>query len=408
MSRSYKVTVLGTAIIASICIVAFSFIVDPYKMYPSVPGLSPETSIDLLFVKHLHTPFAVESARPTILVAGNSRSATFPPDLLSNSDEVAYNASIPGTSLRDIRRMVEHAQAINPLKLVFIGVDTELFLKSAWDSYDPTEALQQASIAPQFELLAEVIANNSIPENHNRYRKIDPSLSERWRFLFHRVEDYWRSLFSLDAIMDSWRIVFGSGASGEAFHDDGTWDLEGKNQSPTMARYQRMAQQVYASSLTAKPAGYQMDQLVELLDFTEKNQIQTVLFILPMQGLLLNTLEFADAWELHLEWQRELVKQVNAHNSATKIYGVEDQEKIVLDEVGAPQALFIDGIHLSRAAGTEILTCLQGPCNSNIQPTLLTQESIETYLKNSELLRDQYAKKYPKHLTKTRWRLGLL
>ncbi|CAA0123802.1 Uncharacterised protein [Halioglobus japonicus] len=405
MPRNYTITVVATAILAAICIAAFSFIVDPYKMYPKVPGLSPETSIDLLFIMRLQAPYAVENARPSVLITGNSRSATFPPNLLSEPGEVAYNASLPGASLREIRRMVEHAQAITPLKRLFIGVDWDIFLKNALD--ESASGKGKRKIDPKLQRLEKLLAANVLPDNEHRYRKIDPSLADRWSYAINRLEDFARSLFSMDATKDSLNIVFGSGPNGGAYHDDGTWDLEGNSPHPPMARYQRMVRKTYINSVNAEFTGTEMGELAELLDFTETHGIQTILFLLPVQGLLSNTMAFAGAWEQRLDWQRELVTLVNAHRSNTAIYGVEDQERIVLEAVDTPQPLFIDGVHLNRSAGAELLSCLIGICNLDMHPTRLDDKSINSYLKQSEKLRIQYAQENPGQLTKVRKLLGL-
>ena len=416
--RKYTVTVVATAALASLCVVAFCFIVDPYKLYPAVPGLSPQTSINLLFVMRLHTPHAVENVRPSVLVTGNSRAATFPPELLGKPGDTSYNASLPGATLREIRRMIEHAHAINPLKLVFIGVDSEIMLRESIDKQalqgrnkkgegDTGPVDQQAIADSQLQMFANIFADNMIPDEPHRYRRINPSLSDRWGYAYNRLEDFGRTLFSIDALEKSYQIVFGSGPDGDLYHDDGTWELQVEVGSPAILLYQRMVQQTYLRSVTEKSVPIVMDELTELLDFTAANQIQTVFLILPMQGLLLNTIELAGAWEQHLKWQRQLVKRVNAHGSDTKIYGMEDQARIVLEKVGTPNALFIDGIHLNRAAGTEVLACLMNPCELDIHPTLLDQDSIDSYLERTEILRKKYAQNDPGQLEKMRGALGL-
>lgn len=148
----------------------------------------------------LHTPFDVERVRPAVLIAGNSRSAVLPPQAFQSAGEIAYNASMAGAKLLDVRRLVEHAHTINPLKLVVIGLDQIMFRKDTLNE----------------EMLAEL----------NRYRKTDPSVSDRFQFIYQRFEDYCRSLFSMNAITDAWRVLSGDHRSAIEFRDDGTWDLE--------------------------------------------------------------------------------------------------------------------------------------------------------------------------------------
>jgi hypothetical protein len=418
MSRSYTIIALATAFLASIFIVAFNFIMDPYKLYPAVPGLSPERSIDLLFVMRLHTPYAVERVRPSVLIVGDSRSAPLPPQLLAKPGEIGYNASLPGATLREIRRMVEHAQAINPLKLVLIGVNESMFeAETAYDAAQdkksgdgklaPQQPDQPFVIDPLLQMILDGASENVMPDEKNRYRKVDPSLSDRWLYFYQRLEDYWRGLFSLDALMDSWSILLKINSSGSAYEDDGTWGLKVFGETVPISRYRSSVQQTYMSAFSAKSKPINMDELTKLLDFTEAERIQTIFFIMPMQGLLLNTIALGGAWERYLDWQRELVNLVDARNSDTRIYGVEDRPKFVLESAGAQQNPFLDGIHITRNAGIELFTCLATQCNSDFQPTRLDSHSIDSYLEQVDALRRRYAQENPAELTKARKWLNL-
>ena len=408
MPRNYSITVLAAAVLASICIIAFTYTMDPYRMYPEVPGLSPGTSVDLLLVMRLQAPYAVEHVRPDVLITGNSRSATFPPELLAQGNEASYNASLPGASLQEVRRMVEHAHAINPLKQLFLGLDPGIFLKSAEQNSTAEGESSKHKVDPGPQRLEKFFSANLVPDDPYRYRKFHPSLSERWRYTFSRFKDFGRSLFSLDAVEDSWNMLFGNGSTGSSYHDNGTWDLEGKSPSPPMARYLHLVRKKYVRSINEEASGINVDGLNALLDFTAEHQIPTTLFLLPMQGLVLNTIELAGTWEQHLQWQRDVVELVFAHDSDTTIFGVEDQARVVLDKVGTSQPLFVDGSHLTRKAGDEILSCLVAqPCQLGFQPTALTRHSIDAYLKQTEKLRKQYAKENPKHLARLREVLGL-
>ncbi|CAA0123791.1 Uncharacterised protein [Halioglobus japonicus] len=372
--RYYLLTSVIAGLLASICIAAFCFIMDPYKMYPSVTGLSPETSVDLLFLMRLRTSHDVEHARPSTLIVGSSRSAALPPELLRQPPDIAYNASLPGAMLRDVRRMVEHAHAIEPLKKVFIGLEMPMFHKGA----------SEESI---------------FPDEPQRYRKMDPSLSERWQFAQQRIDDFWVSLFSIDALTDALTLLVSKSPSKFKVDDDGTWDLESLAPKRPLLGYRSIAQDYTLRAMLAKSVGIEFDELMELLDFTEENQISTVLLILPIQGLLMNTIEVADAWQLYLDWQRELVMQVGARHPDIEIYGVENLPMLTLEPVAASDRLFIDGVHLTRRAGIEILSCLADSCNTGLQPTRLDSQSINAYLDQVDAMRKQYARKNPEQVS---------
>jgi hypothetical protein len=376
MPRSYAVTALATLFMISASIAMFCFVVDPYKLFPSVPRLSPDKSVDLFYFLRLHKPYAVEHIRPQRLIVGSSRSAELPPQPLQVLGGIAYNAALPGTSLSEMRLMIEHAQALNPLKIVLVGIDYPMFRKGNSD---------------------QVLFHED-----NRYRKIDASVMDKLLHSYQRFQDYWRSLFSVDAIMDSWRVLFGSGRSKREYHEDGTWNIDTRVAAPAAWRYGMLAQQMYNSEISEKIDRHAFDELTELLDFADVNGIPLILLISPMQGLLMHTVYLAGTWDQYLDWQRELVTLVAARNTDTPIYGVEDNPQLVLEAIDAPQPLFEDGIHYTRKAGLGIITCLIAPCDSNLQPTRLDIDSITPYLEQVDALRQQYLQDNPTDVAKAR------
>jgi hypothetical protein len=369
MPRSYAVTALATLFLISGFITTFCFVVDPYKLFPSVPRLSPDKSIDLFYFLRLHKPYAVEQIQPQLLIVGSSRSAELPPQPLQALGGIAYNAALPGTSLREMRLMVEHAQAIKPLKFVLMGI--VLF------------------------------------HEDNRYRKIDAGLMDKLLHSYQKFEDYWRSLFSVDAIVDSWRVLFGSRRSQREYHEDGTWDLISRVAATPAWRYGTLVRQSYHSEITIKNDPLAFTELNELLDFADANGIRLILLISPMQGLLMHTVYLAGTWENYLDWQRELVAMVAGRSSNTPIYGVEDKPRLVLEAIDAPRPLFQDGIHYTRRAGVEIITCLAAPCDSDLQPTRLSLGSIDAYLERVDALRRQYIQANPADVAKAEKWLNL-
>lgn len=382
MPHSYSVTSLTTLFLASAGIVMFCFIVDPYKLFPAVPGLSPGTSVDLFYKLRLHKPYAVEDIKPSILILGSSRSAALPPHALKLMEGVAYNTALPGATLREARRMTEHAQAINPLKLILIGVDYPMFREGASDTM--------------------------VLDEEHRYRTVNPSLSQRLHYTSQRIGDHWRSLFSVDSIMDSLRILFGTARSQREYRDDGTWDMDGKTVVPARRRYSTMTRQIYTDAITHKSDRIVLDELLDLLDFTDASGIKVIVLISPLQGLLMHSLDQAGSWDQYLGWQRDLVEEITARNTDSEIYGLEDNPLLILEAIETPQPLFRDGVHYTLRAGTEILSCLSGPCNSSLQPTLLNSQSINTYLDKVDALRLQYEQENPEDIARAqKWlRLG--
>lgn len=374
--RRYPIITLAIFFLASIGIWVFCFIVDPYDLYPEVPGLSQERSVDLFYFLRLHKPYAVERIHPQVLIVGSSRAAGLPPQPLERLGSPAYNAALPGATLREIRQMVEHAQAITPIKYLLVTLDHPMFRQGNSDLMIYNEA--------------------------NRYLKVDPSLRDRLRHLYQRIVDLWRSLYSVDAVMDSWRALFGSDRSERITQKDGTWDTNmGVAPSPVRL-YSTLCMQYYDSEIAGKSSPFAFDELTELLDYADKSRIRVTLLIAPMQGLLMQTVYLAGTWESYLNWQRDLVTLVDARNSDTKIFGLEDNPQFILEALEAPDPLFRDGLHYTHKAGAQITTCLAGPCESPLNPTLLDNHSIDSYLERVDALRTQYVRENPADIAKLR------
>lgn len=381
MPHSYLVKMLTTLLLTSACIVLLCFTVDPYKLFAPIPGLSPKTSVDLFYYLRLHKPYAVEDIEPSILILGSSRSAGLSPLTFGGTENTAYNAAMPGATMREIRQMLEHAHAINPLRSVLIGVDFSMFREGTSDSLAADEA--------------------------HRYRRVDPTLRQRWQHTSQQVSDYWRSLFSADAIMDSLRILVGSGRSQRAYYDDGTWDMDGTLTLPPHRRYATQSRLSYSWEIANKENSVIFDELLDVLDFADAHKIRVTVIISPLQALLMQTLHLADTWEQYLDWQQELVETIGARKTVTEVYGLENSSELVLERIDAPRALFRDGVHYTQRTSAEILSCLAGPCDSSIQLTRLDKNNVAAYLDQVDLLRKQYVQQNPEDIRAVRKWLNL-
>lgn len=375
MHRGYPITALATFFLMSISVWIMCFVVDPYDLYPRVPGLSQEKTVDLFYALRLHKPYAVERVQPQVLIAGSSRVANIPPQPLSALGGDAYNAALPGATLREILHLVEHAHAINPQKSVVVSVDHLMFR----DGYSD-------------QMVADV---------DDRYRKVHAGMKDWMQYYYQRLVDSWRSLYSVDALMNSLRVLLTIDRSNMEYDKDGTWNRI-SNITPPNERYFSESKRTYDREIESKNASVEFDELTALLDFTDANNIDVVLLIPPLQGLLMQTLYLAGTWESYLNWQRDLVALVNARNTDMKIYGMEDNPQLVLEAIGAPDPLFHDGLHYTRKAGDQIAACLAGPCDSSLNPTRLDNRPVDSYLEQVDTLREQYVEQHPAEIAKLR------
>ena len=363
MYRIYIFTsTLLTALVA-LCIAAFCFVVDPFNIYPAVRGYSPEKTIDLFYHLRLHKPYAIENIQAEHLIIGSSRSASILPDLLAVPGEPAYNAALPGVSMREMRHVVEHALNIQPLKTLFIGVEYYMF--------------RQGYALPD--------------ESHVLSRLSSPAanIGERISYRFYRFKDGWRSLFSADAIVRSFHALNGKATSQRSYEKDGTWHASASSLSPNWL-YAPPVQQKYRN-FTTMSDNLDMEEFRLLLDFCRDYRIKVSILISPFHGTMLNVVNLAGKWQDYLSWQREVIKVSAEYDNSIRIFGLETSTDIVFEAIGGPEPFFHDGVHYTSSGGRLITECLAGSsCDTKLQLTRLDETTIQGYLEKLDGTMEAY------------------
>ena len=375
MYRDYTKFALATLVIFLAAVILVNLIVDPYRIYPKISRFELEKSFSLFHHMRLHNAYAIEQVRPQHLIVGSSRSGVLSSQEMEAARGRAFNASMPGASLVEIKRAVEHAHATMPLESVIVGLDFNYM-------FQPT----------QIQIEAE-----------DRWRKVNGNLSDKVRHSYQRFKDHWSSLLSVDSTINSSLALSDDGSSPFRFYEDGTWEIASTWSANRL--YAVLAKQIF-NDFRAHSDHFNTKELVKLLNFTDTNGVQVTLLISPMHGLLLQTIYLAGKWQQYLQWHRELVALVSGRNIAVAIYGLEDNALMVLGAIDAEDAAFVDGVHYQRKAGIEIVSCLVAPCISPLRPTRLDPQSIGLYLEQIDALRVRYVMENPAATAKLRKWLG--
>lgn len=372
----YALTALGVLVGVAVCVVFFTFRVDPYRLYTNgPPGINQRVG-DLFYHLRLHKPYAIERIQPKVLVAGSSRSASLAPRDGDLTGLNGYNASLPGASMREVRRIIEHAHAVSRLDRLVIGLDYYMF-----DS--PTAGSE--------ELLVE-----------GRFLFSDMDLLDKLAHRFQRIEDYWVSLFSVDAVIDSLRTKTQTRDNRQVYREDGTWSINGDLVSPAWL-YAELSRQIY-TQMSGSDDVRDYSELRLLLDFVQKQNIRTQLLITPLNGLHLEVVVRANAWKKYIDWQRQLVEIVATYDSNISIYGLEINDELVLEKIDTPSPSFKDGVHLTRRSSAQVFECLMGECLMGSAPVLLLPENMNSYFGKMAILRNRYLEENPLYEKKlTRW-----
>ncbi|MEP1471056.1 MAG: hypothetical protein ABJK25_08805 [Halieaceae bacterium] len=366
MYRRYFIASAIFAAFAGLTIVAYSFLANPYAMFVSVTGLEQyERKTDLFYHLRLHKPYAMERRKATHLIVGSSRSARLNPDVFG---EKGYNASMPGIRLSEVRRLIEHAQAIQPLDSLYIGVDYYMFRAS------------KMSLTSHY--------------SDERLRKISPTLRDRLAYRMQSVKDAWSTLLSIDAILASAKEISGIGQGQRIYFDNGTWASNSPGKPPKwLYAYVNRHKMEEFKSAGGDPTMVEFEQL---LKFTGDNNIPTTILISPFHGSVMNTVRLADSWTSYMSWQRSVVAAVEDAKGQFEVVGLETSRKITLEAMNQDLPFYLDGVHYKLSSGREIMNCLVGEsCNKNIRLVRLNNESIDQYLKNVDTLMNLYPRQRP-------------
>jgi hypothetical protein len=364
--RSY--VIMGGALFAllSIAVVLVNYIADPYDLYPYDAIRSPGKSLDLFYHLRLHKPYRMRVLAADELVIGSSRTARLPAQLQAQAKGVAYNASLPGITLRELRRTVEHANLIRPLRAVTIGLDYYMFRR-------------------------ELAPLNALFED-NRLLRPGPSLAQRAAAHWQSLEDGQRSLYSVDALLDSWQLARGLGNSRREFYPDGSWQANVPEGRRGRVLYGRLMRQLYAE-FSSDSGELEFGELEQLLRYCEAQQIAVTLFVSPLHALSLNTIRLAGRWPDYVRWQRRL-GALALQTSQVRLLGLEDNSALIYEPPGADLPAYQDGVHLTALGGRQALACLSGDCAPPWAVVELNAASIGPYLAAVETLMLDYARRH--------------
>ncbi len=347
----------------SLLIIAFNFISNPFKIYPDLNGFGPQRNADLFWYARLHKPYRVASLKPSHLIAGSSRAARLPPELLAGK---GYNLALPGATLFEVRRNIEHAHAHQDLQQIVIMLDFEMFRAQS---------------------------KTNLIGDDNRLRRIKPNTAEQLNYYLAMAEDHWRSLYSRGAIASSWKLITNQSNTQREFFADGTWrsKLAKRNMRDWMLRSKVREYAAY----THKDA-LDYSQFRQLLAFLQQQRIQTYLLIAPNHAGILHSMKFAGAWSNYLQWHQQLLaelKKYPSNNTSVTLFGLEHQAAWVMQAPKQQPAYFRDGLHMTPFAGRALMRCLAASpeCEPKNRPQRLADNTIGQYLSQLEQNTRDYA-----------------
>ena len=328
-ARTYIATIVAFALALALLVVAVNYSVDPYGITnaPRIEGFN-RYKVDINNHSRLLKKYQPAFGDYNALVVGNSRvEMGIDPShrCFTGAGMDVYNLGVPGAELR---RQLGYALSVidgRAVEHVFLSVDfTDFIWSRAWSP---------APAAP----IAEVTSGD--------FRRL-PSGADNPRYLRGVVKDYYRALFSLDALISSARTV---ALQAETAPDR---DARGFNPARDYAELVRVEgpRALFEQKMGELRARYQGEWYLRdgpasefadldwFLDRAAAEGIRVTLFTNPFHQEYWRLLEARGLLQLHSEWIAQVQSLAARHPAAVAALWDFSAHSAYIDEPVPPAA----------------------------------------------------------------------
>ncbi len=356
----YLVMLVITVVVVAASAFVANVTVDPYGIYRyvTVPGfnaIKPAAQTQVRLAK----AYQLRNAKPEALVLGNSRVETgIDTDLASSFfNRKIFNVGLPGSSIYELFRYLQHAQAISPLRHVVVALD--IF------SFDTARSLVSA------DYLEERLA---VDVDGVRYGRLTLNRLRDLRSIYFSVSSIDDMVLTIAHQEKAWasdrtRTGFNPMIEGGYYLAKGYHDIFFRK---SRSYYQRLTRR----GLSFAPSEFwnkgSFDYLRSIVDFCRKNGIELRMFIHPYHAHVLEILHRTDHWEKYETWKREIVSILEddrvRHPDAVafQLWDFGDYNFITTEEV--PKAgdtttemrWYWEASHYKSSVGTELTKRMYG------------------------------------------------
>ena len=384
-SRAKYLAVLAiTVVVAAAAALAANLTVDPYGIYRylTVPGfnaIKPAAQTQVRLAK----AYQLRNAKPEVLVLGNSRvEAGIDTDLFSAFfDRKIFNVGLPGASIYELYRYLQHAQAISPLRHVVVALDLFNFNTN------------RSPIASDY--LEERLA---VDVDGMKYGRLTPNRLRDLRniyFSISSIDDIVMTVTHQDKVWASNRTRTGFNPMVEAgyFLRKGYHDIFYRK---SRSYYQRLSRHGLEFAPSEHWDKGSFDYLQSIIDFCRANGIELRMYIHPYHAHVLEILHWTGYWEKYEAWKRALVSILEddrtRHPDAApfQLWDFGDYNFITMEKVpeagdaGTEMRWYWESSHYKSRAGTEMVKRMYG-VGEPIEPdqrfgTRLDAENLEAHL----------------------------
>ena len=330
---------------SSLLIAGFNVSIDPYGVMnsPRVKGFNWSKPEQLT---HARLFKAIALTRPLqlkTLLFGTSRvELGFATDSRTLAAyEPLYNSALPSASMYEQFSYFQHAILNqNNLKLIIIGLDMDMFLKS--NEGRTRGDFEQARLETKGIRLMEALRIN----------------------------------FSLDAVTDSWATVKKNRQAPDLIYYDSNGfrniEIIGKPDSSFLDTLGYIFDNDTRESLSTQALAH----LQEIQTICEDAGIELKVFITPSHVTHLEALRLTEKWQLYEDWKREAVQMM-------PVWDFSGYNSITAEPIGEQMKNYKDSTHFYPLVGDLILNRLLGYKEEEIPEdfgVLITPENVEDHL----------------------------
>ena len=321
----------------------FNYYADPYAFFDYKNTDSARLSrIDQFNHMRVTKPWYMREIKATAVVVGSSRSARLHPRHRAWADEKGYNLAVPGMTIHENFRFIQHAHAIEPLSKLMIGLDYEAFIRPAPVTRAGFEGRRMA-----------------------RNQHDIKSLASKRQYLSDLVD----SLFSVPALSLSLAATTGNSPPGRRYFKDGTWEitttaLTGRGGYVYIGKNVILAHQSNKLDIQQN-----LEVFAQILRFCHDNNIDARFFFTPTHVFfvdLWHRLGYESMWQ---DFHRQVV-ELNAEiadetgSKPFPLWGFSQAEGVVDEPIyrtkDAHKGWYDDGVHTRVKLGKKIMNDVWG------------------------------------------------
>ena len=370
MRSPFLVSLIATVLLLTVLAIAYALREDPYGIYGATGDPGEVSRVDLFWHTRLYKPYRLRAEDAEHLFIGSSRTGRLVPGDTWPGQQTSYNGALPGITLYEMLRVLQHAQANAPLQSVVLGLEYYMFRN---DKEQDMPGFADA-----------------------RLERPAPTAMQRLRHVAQLFVDRWATLYSRSAIKDSVLAARGDRGSQRTFYEDGSWDTDAGEFAGRFVYHLLTNQKYREFRFLSKQRDYAL--LEDILGFAEEHGIEVTLLISPSHTHILSAVELAGELQAYRDWQREVVEL--ATRSGVPVYGLETNREMMLEPITPDPELFHDGVHYSRKVGRAISRCLPraargAGCEDPLVMTRLTPDSLRGYQATFTTLVENYATTNP-------------